>query len=97
MSEILTAEHFRPHLGTPFHAAGWPHPLVLHEIEMHNTRRGAGLSRDAFTLIFHGPRGEVLAEAMHVLEAESGGRFELYIIPIHTVERDRQDYQAVFN
>jgi hypothetical protein len=32
-----------------------------------------------------------------VLEVEGGPSFTLYVIPVHTPARDRQDYQAAFN
>ena len=33
----------------------------------------------------------------YAAEAESGARFDFYILPIHTPAPDRQEYQAVFN
>jgi hypothetical protein len=57
----------------------------------------AALQHQAFTLIFGGPAGDVLPDGLYGLEAESGEAFELYVIPVQTVARDRQDYQVVFN
>jgi hypothetical protein len=48
-------------------------------------------------LIFRGPAGDLLREGLYVLEVEGGPSFELYVIPVHTPARDRQDYQAAFN
>ena len=57
----------------------------------------AQMPRQPFTLIFAGPRADVLAEGLYVFEVEGTGPFELYVIPVQTFARDRQDYQAVFN
>ncbi len=48
-------------------------------------------------LVFSGPPGDVLAEGMHTIKVEDGTAYDLYLIPIHTPEPGRQDYQAVFN
>jgi hypothetical protein len=38
-----------------------------------------------------------LREGLYVLEVEGGPAFQLYVIPVQTLARDRQDYQVVFN
>jgi hypothetical protein len=53
--------------------------------------------RQPFTLIFAGPPANILREGLYTLEVESGPAFELYVMPVHTPARDRQDYQAAFN
>ena len=53
--------------------------------------------RQPFSLIFRGPPADVLPEGLHTLEVEGGDSFTIYVMPIHTPARDRQDYQAVFN
>jgi hypothetical protein len=99
MSDLLTPEHFVPHLNGVFRVAGGRHALTLARID---TPRIAGqeaqpVSRQPFILIFCGPPGDVLAEGLYTLLVEDGRRFELYLIPIQTPSADRQDYQAVFN
>jgi hypothetical protein len=55
------------------------------------------LSRRPFTLILAGPPGDLLPEGPYIFEVEGGPAFEFYVMPIHTLARDRQHYQAAFN
>jgi hypothetical protein len=99
MTEQLTPDHFRPHVDKVFRVNGTHHAFTLTRIE---TRRREdwepemGL-REPFNLIFRGPPGDVLREGLYVLEVEDGPSFTLYVIPVHTPARERQDYQAAFN
>jgi hypothetical protein len=99
MSEILTPEHFQPHVNKVFRVKGGRHALTLANVEVRELQdwEAKMALRQPFNLIFHGPAGEVLAEGMRTLEVEGGPAFELYVIPIQTPARDRQDYQAPFN
>jgi hypothetical protein len=97
MPELLTAEHFLPYVDKTFRVAGGRHALTLTTVD---TSRPAGwevAARPPFNLIFRGPPGDVLAEGLHTLEVEGGPSFQLYVMPIHTPDRTRQDYQSVFN
>jgi hypothetical protein len=99
MSEMLTRESFDPHIGKTFGVANSHHALTLVRIEtrpIEAWEQKMGL-RAPFNLIFSGPPGDVLAEGMHKLALADGTSFELYVIPIHTPMRDRQDYQSSFN
>lgn len=99
MADELTAAHFQPHLDKIFGVQGGRHALVLttvHTWPHLQAYADAGM-RQPFTLVFKGPPGDVLAEGLYILQVESGPAFELYIMPIHTTERSRQDYQAAFN
>lgn len=99
MIEHLTPEHFRPHLQKHFRVQGGRHALELVEVQTSAALDWLkqGLPRQPFCLIFKGPRGDVLHEGQYFFEVEDGVTFEFYVMPVHTVERDRQDYQAVFN
>ncbi|MEJ0015853.1 MAG: hypothetical protein WDN25_04695 [Acetobacteraceae bacterium] len=55
------------------------------------------MPRAPFTLIFEGPRGNLLAEGFWTATLDDGSSFEFYIMPIHTSAADRHEYQAVFN
>ena len=55
------------------------------------------MTRQPFTLILRGPPDDVLPEGLYDVAVEDGPEFALYIIPIQTMSRDRQDYQVVFN
>jgi hypothetical protein len=98
MSE-LTAEHFRPHLTRIFRVQGGRHGLTLAEVDtpVKSEAELKILPRQPFSLIFRGPPGDVLPEGLYTLEVEDGPAFELYVTPIQTPARDRQDYQAIFN
>ncbi len=91
---MLTHHDFEPHVGKAFHFAGQPIALRLDRLERH--RRIAGIERQPFSLTFHGPAGQVMPEGPYQAQPDGGEAHEIYIIPIHTPARDRQDYQAVF-
>lgn len=100
MAEQLTPEHFHPHLDKVFRVQGGRHALTLAEVQARQLSEAERkvVPRQPFNLVFRGPPGDVLREGPYVLEVEEGGPgFELYVMPIHTPARDRQDYQAVFN
>lgn len=94
MAGQLRNEDFAPHVGKQFRPEGWHSALRLATIEV---QRQSTAGRAPFTLIFHGPAGEVLPEGLYRTEIEDGPAFEIYIMPIHTVAPGRQEYQAVFN
>ncbi len=99
MTEQLTPEHFRPHLEKLFRVQGGRHGLKLAEMKVLPLTDGqkATVPRQPFNLIFHGPPGDVLREGLYAFAVDGGPTFELYVMPIQTFVRDRQDYQAVFN
>jgi hypothetical protein len=92
MSDEATADAFGPHVGT---AASLPdgRPLTLVKVE----RGPAGAPRPAFSLLLSGDPERIVPEGLHRLAFDGGATFDLYLIPIHTASRDRQDYQIVFN
>jgi hypothetical protein len=75
------------------------HALTLVKIEAQQTDPPESTfgQRAPFNLIFTGPPDDVLVEGMYVLEVEGGPSFELYVMPVHTPHRGRQDYQSSFN
>jgi len=99
MTEMVTAEAFLPHVNKVFRVKQSGHALTLSQVDLRrmDERELAALGRQSFTLIFAGPPGNVLRDGLYTLEVEGGPSFELYVIPIRTLVRDRQDYQAVFN
>ena len=99
MAELLTPQDFAPHVEKVFRLRGGHHALTLVRIE-HRQREDWELElgeRDPFNLIFRGQPGDLLPEGLYTLDVEGGAAFELYIIPVHTPTRDRQNYQAAFN
>jgi hypothetical protein len=97
MNAPLTHEDFEPHLGRAFRFGGRPQVLTLARIDVMDHPPLPGLPYNAFVLILTGPRGDVLPEGFYAAETEGGARFDFYIMPIHTAEPDRQEYQVVFN
>jgi hypothetical protein len=97
MVRLLQHDDFTPHLNKLFRFEGRHHQLRLATVEVGDTPNLPPDLRKPFILIFHGPRGDVMPEGFYAAEVEDGARFELYIVPIHTVVPERQDYQAVFN
>jgi hypothetical protein len=96
MTEPFKADDFLPHVSRTFAVKGGRHTIVLSRVEQ--PRPGdRGDFRDPFLLIFRGPPGDVLPEGLYTFEVEGGPSFELYVMPIHTHARDRQDYQSSFN
>jgi len=99
MPEQLKPDHFTPHVKKIFRVKGGRHALTLTEVDVRRLQdwEAALVARQPFTLIFAGPAGDVLPEGLYVFDVEEGPSFELYVMPIHTFARDRQDYQAAFN
>jgi hypothetical protein len=89
-----TPEAFLPHVEKKFHVQGGRHILKLYRVD---TPPQGHAPRQPFTLLFSGPPGDVLRQGLYTLEVEGGPAFQLYVIPVQTFARDRQDYQAVFN
>lgn len=94
MAEILTPEHFLPHVKKVFRVKDGRHALTLAQVEVSASTGGP---RQGFNLIFSGPPGDVLREGLYTLQVERGPEVELYVMPIHTPTPGQQDYQALFN
>lgn len=97
MDEALTHEQFAPYVGRRFSFEGHRGTLTLATIQANPQFAAPGAPRTPFTLLFQGPLGEVLPEGHYRATVEDGPVMAFYIMPIHTPERDRQSYQAVFN
>ena len=99
MSELLKPEDFTPHVNKPFRVRAGRHELILMAVEQRQLEPWETVMplREPFNLIFSGPPGDVLPQGLYTLEVEEGPAFELYVIPIHTPGRQRQNYQSAFN
>jgi len=97
MAKVLGQDDFMPHVGKLFHCDGWHGALRLAQVDAGDVTGAPQMPRPPFTLIFHGPRNDILREGFHTVSSETGERFEFYLMPIHTVTPDRQEYQAIFN
>jgi hypothetical protein len=96
MSDEATADAFGPHVGT---VASLPdgRRLTLVKVERGPAGRPGGAPRAGFSLLLSGDPERIVPEGLHRLAFDGGATFDLYVIPIHTASRDRQDYQIVFN
>jgi hypothetical protein len=94
MAEIMTPQHFMPHVEKAFRVKGGHHAFTLAQVEVSGEKGGP---RQSFNLIFSGPPGDVLPEGLYMLEVADGPQFELYVMPIHTPDPGRQNYQSAFN
>jgi hypothetical protein len=97
--ELLTPEHFLPHVNKIVRVDGWHHTLTLTRVDIRKLEEWEQevVQRQPFMVLFRGPPGDVLPEGTHELRIEDGPSFNLYVIPVFTPQRDRQTYQAVFN
>jgi hypothetical protein len=96
MAQVPQPEDFVPHVHKLFRFDGAPHALRLASVDVPDLQWPPN-QRKPFSLIFQGPRGDVMPEGFYAADVEDGPRFEFYIIPIHTPAPGRQDYQVVFN
>jgi hypothetical protein len=98
MVETLRSEHFAPHTDKPVRFRGWHGTLRLVSVTQMREQPGVpAMARPPFTVLFEGPRNDVLPEGEYIADIADGPSLEFYISPIHTPAPDRQDYQAVFN
>jgi len=98
MDEMLQIENFKPHVGKLVRFKGTPFALALERIISDRKRLPKGVKRRPFMLIFRGPKErDYLPEGLYECEIENGPTYRIYVAPVHTLEPDRQDYQAVFN
>jgi hypothetical protein len=98
MVEVLRHEIFAPHINKTVQFRGWHGALRLASVTLAPDQNNAPTNtRPAFTVIFHGPRQDILPEGFYTADIEDGPSLEFYISPIHTPAPDRQEYQAVFN
>jgi hypothetical protein len=97
MSGVLTDRDFVAHVGKTVTPKGQHRTLTLVSVETVKLPGWDSMTRTPFTLILRGPPGDVLPEGMYDVSLDEGSDLALYITPIHTMARDRQDYQVAFN
>src|SRR5262245_46350586 len=98
MDELLQIDDFKPHVGKIFRFKGTRYALPLDRISSSRSRVPKGMKRRPFILIFRAPKErDYLPEGTYDCEIEGGPTHRIYVSPIHTVDPDFQDYQAVFS
>jgi len=91
-ASMPAASEFTPHIGQVFTIG--PASLRLARVDVLPSR---GSADAGFMLVFTGPRTPVLLEGLYDAATPGGPALTFYIMPIHTPNQDRQDYQVVFN
>ena len=101
----LSFEMLADHLNTTFHVhAGVqgmvPLQLIRMEVKEPSLRENsnapdAGFER--FSLVFAGSRTDRLPQESYTFEHSRIGRFELFIVPVLSLDPTRHKYEAVFN
>jgi hypothetical protein len=94
-------------LNAPFRiqdASGKTIKVLLAEVKTHEHKpRNAGerlppdAANESFSLFFSGSRSEFLAQNTYLFENHALGQFDLFIVPISTMNPARIDYEAVIN
>jgi hypothetical protein len=97
MDEALAHEHFAPYVGRRFSFEGHHVTLTLASVTANPQFAIPGSPKVPFTLIFHGPAGDILPEGYYRTTIEDGPVMAFHIMPIHTPAPGQQDYQAVFS
>lgn len=98
MTELLTIDDFKPHVGKTFHFKGTRFAFALDRIISDRRRLPKGMKRRPFILIFRGPKErDYLPDGIYDCEVEGGPTYSMYVNPVQTPEPDRQEYQAVFS
>ncbi|MBV9336790.1 MAG: hypothetical protein JO243_12975 [Solirubrobacterales bacterium] len=90
----ITAEDFRPLVGTRFGVAAGPFASELIEVHALDGTAGPGL-RSPFSLIFRGPLEPLLPQGIHRLEHGQLGTLDLFLVPIGPDQAGMR-YEAVF-
>ncbi len=96
MSDAINAETFTPYVGKAASLANGQ-ALTVVAVDLHRSPQPNAAPETSFSLLLRGVATPIVSEGSHRLAFEDGATFELYLIPIHTPSRDRQDYQVVFN
>ena len=96
--EVLTVEHFKPHVGRTVRFKGTPYAFVLDRIEGGSATPPPGYQRAPFVVIFRGAsKTDVMRAGLYDYEIDGGPTHSLYVMPIQTHRPDCQEYQAAFN
>ena len=63
----------------------------------HGRRPPPDAYNEKFSLIFSGPRAELLPQDVFTLEHPRLGRMDLFLVPIFTRNPQKMDYEVIFN
>lgn len=92
----LTKEHFAPHVGEEFRLRTDTGIVALTLRSVDGTgRRWDADGREAFSILFGGPREAMLPQAIYRLEHDSLDQLDIFLVPVGPDEAG-QRYEAVF-
>jgi hypothetical protein len=92
----LTHATFAKELGSPFQLECAATPLALELVEAtESSRAWRATGRNAFSLLFRGPRQPVLPQRIYRLMHDRLGRLEIFLVPIGP-DSEGMRYEAVF-
>lgn len=107
MLESLERNSFSPHVGEPFQLeieAGQEVELVLREVKSLGSPPRPGeepktkgrLSREPFSLLFHGPKDPSFPQRTYRIRHPVMGEIHVFLVPVGPDE-DGLCYEAIFN
>ena len=98
MLDNFTIETFSEHLGSAFRI----HPDDTGQVDVElisatglGGSAGEEMSRQPFSIIFHGPADVLLPQRIYKMEHDQIGSFELFLVPIGPDEKGLR-YEAIF-
>ena len=92
------AADFSPHLHDTFRVVtDGSVSCELELVEVHDTGRASPTRKQSpFSLLFKGPRDNLLPQQLYRIENEKLGPMDLFIVPVRA-DQDGYYYEAVFN
>jgi len=90
----VSAEDFEPLLHSRFRVVAGDLSLDFELVEVAG-RKSATQERSPFSLLFKGPRDNLLPQQMYRIEHETLGPMELFIVPVRE-DQNGYYYEAVF-
>jgi len=98
MPDLLTQQHFEPLLHQRFTL--YVDENTSFEVELIEVqalpKRGAVLAREPFSLIFRGPREFYVPQRIYMLQNETLGKQDIFLVPIGP-DAVGHRYQAIFS
>lgn len=97
MLETLTKDTWDKYLNQTFQieiAEGQALPLILDEVSGYG--RNSDASREAYTLLFHGPLQPILPQRIYRMANQLMGEMDIFLVPIG-MDSVGMRYEAIFS
>lgn len=72
-------------------------PVTLVEVANLASRKANRTSKEAFSLLFRGPKDTTLQQDTYLIEHEKMGLFSFLIVPVRTKDTRAEHYEAIIN